>query len=119
MAFMRWKVSILTPEELGTLQSWIEEQHKSKEQVRVVPWSQEAKEYGDSLFAENEHIQRYVTSREFPTKKALMICMNSSIDSLVLTIQTAIEEIERQTGFKAMVFLGGLEPKSGKISSYL
>ena len=34
-------------------------------------------------------------------------------------MQLAIEEIERQTGWKAMVFLGGLEPKAGKISSHL
>ena len=30
-----------------------------------------------------------------------------------------MEEIERQTGFKAMVFLGGIEPKTGKITSHL
>ena len=60
MAVMRWKVSTLEPDELGVLQSWINEQRKSKEQARVLPWSQEAEEYGDPLFAENTYIQRYV-----------------------------------------------------------
>lgn len=60
MAVMRWKVSNLGPNELATLQSWIDEQRKSKEQARVLPWSQEAEEYGDPLFAENTYIQGYV-----------------------------------------------------------
>lgn len=45
--------------------------------------------------------------------------INSRIDNLPSTVQTAIEEIERQTGFKAMVFLGGLVPRMGNISSHL
>ena len=32
---------------------------------------------------------------------------------------TALEEIERQTGFKAVVFLGGLAPNTGKITSHM
>jgi hypothetical protein len=43
----------------------------------------------------------------------------STIDHLAPTVQMAIEEIERQTGWKAMVIIGGLEPKVGKISSHL
>jgi hypothetical protein len=31
----------------------------------------------------------------------------------------AIEEIERQTGWKAMVILGSLEPGAGGITSHL
>ena len=45
--------------------------------------------------------------------------MYSSIDNLTLTVQLAVEEIERQTGWKAMIILGGLEPRVGKISSHL
>ena len=60
VAVMRWKVNNLTPNELGVLWSWIDEQKKVKEQDRVEPWLKEAEEYGDSLFAENAHIQRYV-----------------------------------------------------------
>jgi hypothetical protein len=43
----------------------------------------------------------------------------SAVDDLASTVQRAIEEIERQTGWKAMVILGGLEPRVGNISSHL
>jgi hypothetical protein len=37
-----------------------------------------------------------------------------------LTIQTAIDEVERYTGFKALVLLGGLEPlNGGKITTHV
>jgi len=62
MAAMRWKVDALTAEELDVLNLWIDEQHKSKEQARVLPWTQEADEYDDLLFVENAHIQRYCHS---------------------------------------------------------
>ena len=39
MAVMRWKVSKLTAEELDNLRSWVDEQHKSKEQARTLPWA--------------------------------------------------------------------------------
>ena len=61
MAVMRWKVNALTAEELTALNLWIDEQQKSKEQARMLPWMQEADEHDDLLFAENAHIQRYVT----------------------------------------------------------
>ena len=60
MAVMRWKVDVLPPEELDFLHSWIKDQQKLKEEVRALPWSQEADEYGDPLFAENAYIQGYV-----------------------------------------------------------
>ena len=60
MAVMRWKVKALTTEELDVLRSWIDEQQRSKEKVRVLPWAQEANEHSDPFFAENAHIQRYV-----------------------------------------------------------
>lgn len=43
----------------------------------------------------------------------------SAIDDLPTTVQLALEEIERQTGWKAIVILGGLEPKQGKIGSHV
>jgi hypothetical protein len=44
---------------------------------------------------------------------------SSAIDDLAPTVQVAIEEIERQTGWKSMVILGGLEPRGGTITSHL
>lgn len=44
----------------------------------------------------------------------------SHIDNLPLTVQTAINEIERYTGFKALVLVGGPEPSNnGKIATHL
>ena len=37
----------------------------------------------------------------------------SAIDDLAPTVQVAIEEIERQTGWKSMLIIGGLEPRGG------
>ena len=59
MVFMCWKVDSLTPEELDELHLWIKEQQELKEQANQLPLSQEA-EYGDPLFTENSHIQRYI-----------------------------------------------------------
>ena len=60
MAVMRWKCSLLTTDGLTTLQDWVDEQHKSKEKIRSLPWSDEAGEHGDGLFAENTYVQSYV-----------------------------------------------------------
>jgi hypothetical protein len=118
MAVMRWKYTLLTDTESTALHNWIDEQHMLKDQTRTLPWSEEASEHGDDLFSENLLTQRYVfyislsrTGTDSPS------C--SAIDDLALTVQVAIEEIERQTGWKAMVILGGLEPKLGTISSHL
>ena len=48
MAVMRWKCSLLTPDELATLHDWINGQRALKEKTRALPWSEEAIEHGDS-----------------------------------------------------------------------
>jgi hypothetical protein len=62
VAVMRWKCSLLNPEELTTLHNWIDEQQKIRQKTQTPPWSAEANEYGDELFAENTHIQQYALS---------------------------------------------------------
>ena len=118
MAVMRWKCSILSSDERAELQGWINEQHKLKETARALPWSEEATEHGDNAFAENVYVQRFVTWTLLSRTDTDPLS-RSSIDGLAATVQTAIEEIEQQTGWKAMVLLGGLEPGVGKISSHL
>lgn len=118
MAVMRWKCSLLNPNEIATLQDWIDVQHASKKKTQTLPWSEEAGEHGDEVFAENTHIQWYVV-HTFLSRTSTNLVSYSSIDGLVSTVQLAIEEIERQTGWKAMVILGGLDPRKGKISTHL
>lgn len=44
----------------------------------------------------------------------------SLIDKLPLTVQTAIDEIERCTGLKALVLVGGPEPAyNGRITTHV
>jgi hypothetical protein len=62
MAVMRWKCSLLPPDELTVLQNWVSEQHALKETARALPWFEEANKHGDPLFAENTFIQRSVIS---------------------------------------------------------
>ena len=45
--------------------------------------------------------------------------MRLASDNLAPTVMTALGEVERQTGFKAMIFLGGLPPNTGKITSHM
>ena len=118
VAVMRWKCSLLGPDELAVLNDWIGEQAKSKEAARALPWMTEAAEHGDDLFAENTYIQRFALS-VLSSKANTNPVSSSGIDDLARTVQVAIEEIERQTGWKSMVILGGLEPRGGKITSHL
>ena len=60
MAVMRWKCSIMAPNEHTTLHNRIKEQKSSKEAMRTLPWSVEASEHGDGLFTENTYVQWYV-----------------------------------------------------------
>ena len=60
MAVMRWKCSLLAPDKMTVLHNWIGEQQKLKDARRALPWSEEAFEHGDDLFAENTYIQRCI-----------------------------------------------------------
>ena len=62
MAVMRWKCSLLNSDEITALQDWIDEQQKARRKAQGLSWSEEANEYGDNLFAENNHIQWYALS---------------------------------------------------------
>lgn len=64
MAVMQWKCSLLSPDELETLHSWIDEQRV----LNDCPWAEEAKAYGDGLAAENRHMQWLVIHLLLPRK---------------------------------------------------
>ena len=56
MVVMQWKCSLLSPDELAIIHDWIDGQQA----LNDCPWAVEANAYGDSLIAENRHIQRSV-----------------------------------------------------------
>ncbi|KAF9780503.1 hypothetical protein BJ322DRAFT_1112500 [Thelephora terrestris] len=97
MAVMHWKCSLLSPDERTELNSWINHQKIQRRQLEPF--------HGQWKLANMETIYSLRTL--------------ISIDNLATTVQTAIEEIERQTGWKAMVILGGLKPGAGGITSHL
>jgi hypothetical protein len=76
IAVMRWKCSLLDPDELNTLQDWIDEQQTARQKAQAPPWSAEANEYGDELFAENSHIQWYAL---FPTYRDSTLTLHLTV----------------------------------------
>jgi len=58
-AIMRWKCSLLTQEEIQTLEDWIAESLHTKEEGIAKPWT--VGEGEDELSEENEYIQRYIS----------------------------------------------------------
>ena len=44
---------------------------------------------------------------------------NRAVASILKTIQVATENIERETGWYATVLLGGIDPDTGEIVSYV
>ena len=54
MTVMSWKCSLLSADEVGTLQDWVDTQWAPNDH----PWAVKADVYGSDLVAENWHIQR-------------------------------------------------------------
>ena len=59
-AVMRWKCSLLTPEEEQEHLDWIAKNLADKEEAIKRPWKAMQETGADELAKENEHIQRYV-----------------------------------------------------------
>ena len=116
---MRWKSSLLTDEERKELQDWIGEKVREKEEEMNQPWkATQGALRTDELSAENEYIQGYVCPC------LLRLCHDlirpySCIDALPSTIDRALEQIERSTGMKAVILIGGPTPAaSGDFSTH-
>ena len=113
-AVMRLKYSELSDDEKQDMKDWIDKEVEERWDRSLHPW----KTGVDDLTAENRHIQRYATilTRVFPD----LIRPFSHIDALPHTMQAALEEVERVTGLKAFLLLGGPIPaKDGAISTQL
>ena len=116
---MRWKCSLLTDEERKELQDWIAERVVEKEEEMNRPWrATQDTSCADELSAENEYIQRCVCPYPLQQHHGL-IRAYSCIDSLPTTIDRALEQIERSTGMKAVILIGGPTPAaSGDFSTH-
>jgi len=109
-AVMRWKCLHLTDEERYEVQVFIHERAQKKE--GVIQYTD------DELSKENENIQRY-TLLSPPSTAPQTHVTSSSVDALPATMHKALEQIEKSTGMKAIVLIGGPAPAgNGDFSTY-
>ena len=72
----------------------------------------------DKLTTENRYIQRYAWPSP-PSSMCRLTKTISCIDALPTTIEKALEQVERSTGMKAIILIGGPTPKvNGDISTH-
>lgn len=115
---MRWKCSLLNEEEREEINNWISELVLKKEEAAAHPWKV-GQDGMDELSAENEYIQRYVLSSPTATIPGADVAF-SSIDALPATVDLALEQIERATGMKAILLIGGPTPATdGDFSTHV
>jgi len=118
-AVMRRKCSSLSEEEELDLQAWIDDDVAKKWADIQQPWKSLQTDDVDELTAENQYVQRYVSPPVSPAS-TWTNCMFSLINALPSTMQTALEEVERVTGMKAILLMGGPVPaQDGGIGTHL
>lgn len=116
-AVMQMKCSKLSEDERQDLQAWIEEEVKERWDIIKHPWKHPQAKQVDELTTENEYVQRY-------SSISLVVLWPdqspSYMDMLPPVLQGALEEIERVTGLKSLLLIGGPIPAlNGKISTHL
>ncbi|KAF9792304.1 hypothetical protein BJ322DRAFT_1102818 [Thelephora terrestris] len=100
-AFSRERCTRLSSEEVEEVQAYIEKQQLLAAEHRDCPWFLDDNYEDKPLLAENRYIQQ-------------------RIDELPRVSRCAIEEIEKATGFKAILLVGGLTPaNNGAISTHI
>ena len=115
-AVMRWKCSLLTDEEREAHHDWIEEDARQRAEEAEKPWKAEG--CSSELAAENEFIQRYALLSPLEGRHKL-IQLSSCIDALPVTVDQVLGEIEKMTGMKAILLLGGPTPaEHGEITTH-
>jgi hypothetical protein len=106
---MRYKCSLLTDEERQENQDWINERLKEKEDKARYPWRESMKDGDDELLAENTYYQKYFL-HSFSRLYYKLTRVFSNIDALPDAVDNILEQIERATGMKAMILIGGPTP---------
>ena len=108
-AVMQWKCSLLTDEERQELQEWIDKTALEKEEEAKQPWKVVQSGGEDGLSTQNKYIRRYVWSLSLLIMRMLTKTL-SCIEALPETIEKALGEIERSTGMKSIILIGGPSP---------
>jgi hypothetical protein len=117
-AFARERCTRLSNEEEEEIQAYIQEQSLLVAERRDRPWFLDEDYEDKPLLAENRYIQQYVPPL-FHDDHRLLTINSRRIDELPRVAQRALEEIEKQTGFKGVILLGGLTPAdNGEINTH-
>ena len=117
-AVMRWKCSLLGEDEKLKLQAWIDEDLEERLANALEPWRALQSDKVDELTAENQYVQGYVL--DFISVTTWLTVVFSAINSLLHAMQTALDEVERVTGMKAILLMGGPIPaQDGNIGTHL
>jgi len=118
-AVMRFKCSTLTDEELCDMGEWIANSLSEKEEGLSKPWKATQGEESE-LSVENEYVQRYAPPSPQTEQRHRADGSFRSIDALPATLDAALEQIERSTGMKAIILLGGPAPSArGDINTHM
>lgn len=115
-AVMRLKHSELSESEKQKLQEWIDEEVEDRWDAARYPWKNPDGTDAENLTAENQYVQRSVS---VPYRKVPVSSSVSCINALPQVLQTALEEVERITGLKSVLLIGGPIPSlDGQISTF-
>lgn len=118
-AVMCWKCSELSEDEKQDLQTWIDDKVEQCWDVIQHPWRNPNAMEVEELTAENQYIQKYVPV-SVPYCDTSTDNTSSNINALPSTLQAALDEVERVTGLKALLLLGGPIPTNdGNILTHL
>ena len=117
-AVMRQKCSLLTEDEKADLQAWIDDDVQKRWEGIKEPWKTTGSKDVSELTAENQHVQGYVPfliPRLLPPDT-----FRSLMNALPVAMQAAIDEVERTTGLRSILLMGGPIPaQDGNLGTHL
>ena len=117
-AVMRLKCSLLTDDEKADLQVWIDDDVRKRWQGIKEPWKTTGSLDVSELTAENQYVQGYVY---FIILTSLIPdVIFSLMNALPVAMQAALDEVERTTGMRSILLMGGPIPaQDGQVGTHL
>lgn len=117
-AVMRLKCSLLTEDEKTDLQMWIDNDVQKRWEGIKEPWKTTGSLDVSELTAENQYVQGCVSLPILALlpPNAILSLMNA----LPVAMQAALDEVERTTGMRSILLMGGLIPaQDGHVGTHL
>ena len=115
---MHWKCPLLNQDEQCELQEWIDKDAQERWDAIQNPWKALQVSAVEEMTAENQYVQKYVFFYSWLIKETYYFF--STINALPFAMQAALDEVERVTGMKAVLLMGGPIPaQDGNIGTHL